>query len=974
MIADLNCQRYERAEAIKAQIVAGKSILGIEYVDLVDETPKKKLRVYLFSDSRSDLKASNFELIVESEPDVKFELKCDKATEYYEITLEEPHESRNDRERYQTELERGHYRLTIKSAHSPVEDLDPVTSSYEFVVGESSHFLPEDSCFSSAVSHVTSGASAVSSDDPDIPYIAKDYESFRRLLLNRLSTIMPDWQERTAADIGMVMVEVMAAVGDKLSYFQDAIATEAYLGTARQRKSVRRHLRLLDLKIHEGCSARGFVFVNCQADRNIAANSLYFLTELYRENRSTELRSSYSESSLNSSQLKGVEQFEPVDFSEPLKPETDTLLFRRQHNKLYFYTWDAKRCILNKGATTATLWTGNASTVASTQLGCSVYSGSTDEQPSIELREGDFLLIEEVKGPNTDNPSDADQDKKQIVRLTNVEKTEDIVYSQPVWNIEWHPDDALRQDFCISNRLGPNIKVNDEDKSCCDIRDISVARGNIVAVEHRQTHELKRLGETASPVFTQVDCDSEFELAELNETSEDFERQLGFSNEAPDSLRYRNLSHSKPILDSVSTTEFIATDPHDALPSIVLYAMPAVMEGDISIFLQPTHLESADKFFEFLDTDFNLDLRRKIQDLLPPALALMISQANRSHEIAKHPDRSTILGKLSFQDIRKIKGARYLRDHIWRLVVENTRWIPVDSLLRSGPDNRHFVVEMDDLRRATIRFGDGTNGAKPLGDTHFFATFQTANLVKGNVGEKLIQHVIFSRSVSGFQVSEVRNPLPLTGGKAPEDVKEIQQNGPASRIRRQSAVIAKDYREIVMRDFAKEVQSASASIRSLGAFSLVTMVVDPFLKFRGSVAIGGLKNTIKQHMDRFRQMGHVLKVEQGVSVPVNLSMEIIARKGVSASDVREAVELALGSEALPDGSLGFFHPDRLTFGNGIYGTQITELVNAISGVANSAITLLQKVNEPDSKTRALYFGPLEIATKGCICLDIGESP
>ena len=37
------------------------------------------------------------------------------------------------------------------------------------------------------------------------------------------------------------MVELLAFVGDYLSYQQDAIATEAYLGTARRRVSVRRH-------------------------------------------------------------------------------------------------------------------------------------------------------------------------------------------------------------------------------------------------------------------------------------------------------------------------------------------------------------------------------------------------------------------------------------------------------------------------------------------------------------------------------------------------------------------------------------------------------------------------------------------------------------------------------------------------------------------------------------------------------------
>ncbi len=87
---------------------------------------------------------------------------------------------------------------------------------------------------------------------PEINYLAKDYSSFRRLILDRLSTLMPDWRERSAADFQIALVEMLAYVGDHLSYFQDAVAAEAYLGTARRRVSVRRHARALDYFVHDG--------------------------------------------------------------------------------------------------------------------------------------------------------------------------------------------------------------------------------------------------------------------------------------------------------------------------------------------------------------------------------------------------------------------------------------------------------------------------------------------------------------------------------------------------------------------------------------------------------------------------------------------------------------------------------------------------------------------------------------------------
>ena len=82
--------------------------------------------------------------------------------------------------------------------------------------------------------------------EPDIDYLAKDYASFRQLMLDRLASLMPDWQRAHVRRPRLTLVELLAYVGDQLSYYQDAVATEAYLGTARRRISVRRHARLVD--------------------------------------------------------------------------------------------------------------------------------------------------------------------------------------------------------------------------------------------------------------------------------------------------------------------------------------------------------------------------------------------------------------------------------------------------------------------------------------------------------------------------------------------------------------------------------------------------------------------------------------------------------------------------------------------------------------------------------------------------------
>jgi hypothetical protein len=51
---------------------------------------------------------------------------------------------------------------------------------------------------------------------------------------------------RRREDLGVALVELLAYVGDKLGYAQDATASETYLATARRRISKRRHRRLVD--------------------------------------------------------------------------------------------------------------------------------------------------------------------------------------------------------------------------------------------------------------------------------------------------------------------------------------------------------------------------------------------------------------------------------------------------------------------------------------------------------------------------------------------------------------------------------------------------------------------------------------------------------------------------------------------------------------------------------------------------------
>jgi hypothetical protein len=113
---------------------------------------------------------------------------------------------------------------------------------------------------------------------PEVNYLAKDYASFRRLMLDRLALLLPKGIQDQPADLQVALVELLAYTADHLSYYQDAVATEAYLGTARSRISLRRHARLLNYRLHEGCNARVWIYCEVTEEQNVTPD-WRFLTE-----------------------------------------------------------------------------------------------------------------------------------------------------------------------------------------------------------------------------------------------------------------------------------------------------------------------------------------------------------------------------------------------------------------------------------------------------------------------------------------------------------------------------------------------------------------------------------------------------------------------------------------------------------------------------------------------------------------------
>jgi Baseplate J-like protein len=107
-------------------------------------------------------------------------------------------------------------------------------------------------------------------DLPSIDYLAKDYLSFRQALLDFSAERYPNWRERSPADFGVMLLEMLCAVMDELSYLQDRVHNESSLELATERRSVTRLARLVDYEPQPATAARTWLYFKVKANTQVS--------------------------------------------------------------------------------------------------------------------------------------------------------------------------------------------------------------------------------------------------------------------------------------------------------------------------------------------------------------------------------------------------------------------------------------------------------------------------------------------------------------------------------------------------------------------------------------------------------------------------------------------------------------------------------------------------------------------------------
>lgn len=251
------------------------------------------------------------------------------------------------------------------------------------------------------------------------------------------------------------------------------------------------------------------------------------------------------------------------------------------------------------------------------------------------------------------------------------------------------------------------------------------------------------------------------------------------------------------------------------------------------------------------------------------------------------------------------------------------RYSRIARIADASGSQEHLDYDSDE--GDTIRFGDGIFGEIPDPETIFQVTYRVGGGSIGNVAADAITYV----DLTATAITAVTNPFPAIGGADPEPTERVRRLAPqAFRAKQFRAVRREDYQAAAQT--LPWVQRAGTVFRWTGSWLTVFTTPDPL----DSEAL-----TVEQHtqlidlLNRYRLAGYESYVPAPRYISLALRVQVCARPDVFRGDVEAALLVALSATRQRDGTTGFFHVDRWTFGMPLDRSALEAAIQNAYGVA-----------------------------------------
>jgi hypothetical protein len=246
-----------------------------------------------------------------------------------------------------------------------------------------------------------------------------------------------------------------------------------------------------------------------------------------------------------------------------------------------------------------------------------------------------------------------------------------------------------------------------------------------------------------------------------------------------------------------------------------------------------------------------------------------------------------------------------------QVTVGGIRWSEVPSLYGRGPEATVFVTSEDDAGQTHVRFGDGADGRRPATGAQVTATYRVGggSAVPGAGGLSVILSPVPN-------LSSVRNPVPASGGADPDPPQKIRSDAPRSVLTFGRAISADDYQVVALQAPGVDRASAVLSFDPLQQRAVVRVYVT-------AAAVASARAVLLAEADPNRPVD----VRPAVARPCSLRLTV----GIGA-DADPAAVTAGVRTALLDPETGLFSPSALGIGQALYRSQIEAACCAVAGV------------------------------------------
>ena len=310
-----------------------------------------------------------------------------------------------------------------------------------------------------------------------------------------------------------------------------------------------------------------------------------------------------------------------------------------------------------------------------------------------------------------------------------------------------------------------------------------------------------------------------------------------------------------------------------------------------------------------------------VQEILGSANA---SQPNQSFALKQSP--LTYLSRPSGQG-----AASTLQ--VW---VNDLRWQEQPSLLAAAPNARVFTTSRQDSGTVTIRFGDGTHGARPpTGSTNVRATYRKGIGLSGNVPAGGINQAL--DRPPGLRA--VVNPSDATGGADPDQPEDARTSAPLHVLTLERVVSLTDYQDF-SRAFAGVARALATWTWTGRTRGVVVTVAGP----------GG--EVLDPNGETIGNLAAALRSSGNPYVPVTVlphQPQTFAVAGLVSVDtttydtglVLAAVRASLGA------AFGF---DARALGQGVAQSEVIAAIQSLPGVQGTKLTAFALAGSAPSAT------------------------